>query len=77
VRKESQVSQPDQLADKILTGHADFNFFTESISYDIYEIEDINQSEFLTLSPNGNVVSIRSTDQQIDLLAANSLSKVA
>jgi len=29
------------------------------------------------MSPNGNVVSVRSNDQQVDLLASSNLSKVA
>ena len=29
------------------------------------------------MSPNGNVVSVRSTDQQIELLASTNLTKVA
>lgn len=33
--------------------------------------------EFLALSPNGNVVSVRSQESQIELLATSNLSKVA
>lgn len=47
---------------KILSGANEFSFFNESLSYDSYEIDSIAQCEFLTLSPNEKVVSIRSTD---------------
>ena len=57
------MSSAEQLRDRILSGKADFNFYKESLGYDVFEISDINQSEFLTLSPNGNGVSIRSTDK--------------
>lgn len=62
---------------KIISGGNEFSFFNESLSFDSYDIDSIAQCEFLTLSPNEKVVSIRSTDQQIDLLASDTLSKVA
>jgi hypothetical protein len=49
----------------------------ESLSHDAFSVTNINQCEFIALSPNMNVVSVRSSDTSIDLLATQSLSKVS
>ena len=52
---------------------ADFDFEMESEQFDSYEVKNIAECEFLALSPNNNVVSIRSNDLQIDLLSTATL----
>ena len=52
---------------------ADFDFEKESELFDSYEVKNIAECEFLALSPNNNVVYIRSNDLQIDLLSTATL----
>jgi len=67
-----------QLALRIKQGKSfEFSFMNESLSHDAFSVTNINQCEFIALSPNMNVVSVRSSDTSIDLLATQSLSKVS
>lgn len=54
-----------------------FTFASEATQVEQHRISRIAECEFLTLSPNNNVISVRSSDQEIELLAASSLQKVA
>ena len=66
-----------QIVDRLKAGHADFSFINEAMSHGTFDVANINQCEFIALSPNMNVVSVRSSDNQIDLLATANLSKVS
>lgn len=65
------------MVDRLKQGKTDFSFIKESISHDSFDIQNVNQCEFIALSPNMNVVSVRSSDTQIDLLATANLGKVS
>lgn len=64
------------IASSILKGGSTFSFEQEADAFDRYQIPNISQCEFLALSPNSNVTSVKTSEKTIDLLSTSGLAKV-